>query len=78
MPRIKPEIPQYSTCVRKGIEYYRTRIVDADGKRVSLYAKSPEELYAKVQEAEELIEDSIFRSTTPTVDEYCEKWLKIQ
>ena len=78
MPRMKPEIPQYSTCVRKGIEYYRTRILDADGKRVSLYAKTPEELYAKVQEAEELIEDTIFRSVTPTVDEYCEKWLRIQ
>lgn len=78
MPRVKSEIPQYSTCMRGGIEYYRTRIVDADGKRVALYARTPEELYAKVQEAEELIEDSIFRSTTPTVNEYCEKWLKIQ
>ena len=78
MPRVKSEIPQYSTCMRGGIEYYRTRIVDADGKRVALYARTPEELYAKVQEAEALIEDSIFRSTTPTVNEYCEKWLKIQ
>lgn len=37
MPRKKKVIPEYGTCIRKGIEYYRTRIVDSDGKRVSLY-----------------------------------------
>ena len=44
MPRKKKVIPEYGTCIRKGIEYYRTRIVDSDGKRVSLYARTPEEL----------------------------------
>ncbi len=78
MPRSKTVIPEYSTCVRKGIEYYRTRIEDADGKRVAIYARTPEELHEKVREAQERIEDAAFRKITPTVDEYCEKWLKIQ
>ena len=78
MPRKKRVIPEYGTCMRKGIEYYRTRIVDADGKRVSLYARTPEDLYEKVQEAERLIADASFRRSNPTVKEYCEKWLMIQ
>ena len=78
MPRKKKDIPEYGTCMRKGIEYYRTRIVDADGKRVSLYARTPEDLYEKVQEAERLIADASFRRSNPTVKEYCEKWLMIQ
>ena len=78
MPRKKKVIPEYGTCIRKGIEYYRTRIVDSDGKRVSLYARTPEELYEKVQEAERLIAEASFRKENPTVNEYCEKWLLIQ
>lgn len=78
MPRKKKIIPEYGTCMRKGIQYYRTRIMDADGKRVSLYARTPEELYEKVQEAERLIEDASFRKENPTVSEYCEKWLTMQ
>lgn len=78
MPRKKKIIPEYGTCIRKGIEYYRTRVIDSDGKRVSLYAKTAEELYDKVQEAERLIAEASFRKDTPTVEDYCEKWLKIQ
>lgn len=78
MPRKKKVIPEYGVCVRNGVEYYRTRIVDADGKRVSLYAKTPEALYDKVQEAERLISESMFRRSTPTVSEYCDKWLLMQ
>lgn len=78
MPRKKRIIPEYGKCIRKGIEYYRTRIMDADGKRVSLYAKTPEELFEKVQEAERLIADASFRKENPTVNDYCEKWLKFQ
>lgn len=78
MARKKIVIPEYGTCTRKGKIYYRTRIVDSDGKRVSLYAKTPEELYKKVQEAERLIEEASFRIENPTVSDYCEKWLLIQ
>lgn len=64
--------------ILNGIEYYRTRIEDADGKRVALYAKTAEELYEKVTEAKRQIEEAIFRRETPTVAEYCEKWLLMQ
>ena len=32
MAKKKTEVPQYGTVMRKGIPYYRTRILDADGK----------------------------------------------
>lgn len=71
-------IPQYGTVVLKGVTYYRTRIKDADGKRFSLYGKTREELYEKVQEAKRQIEDAEFHRAFPTVTEYCEKWLKMR
>lgn len=76
--RNKKVIPQYGTVKLNGIEYYRTRIEDADGKRVALYGKTAEELYEKVEEAKRQIKDAVFRRSTPTVEEYCEKWLKMQ
>ena len=57
MARRKKAIPQYGTVVLNGIEYYRTRIEDADGKRVALYAKTAEELFEKVEEAKRQIEE---------------------
>lgn len=78
MARLKKQIPNYGTVILKGIEYYRTRIEDADGKRVALYARTPEELYDKVQEAKRQIEDAVFRRENPTVKEYCDKWLLMQ
>ena len=72
---MKKGIPKYGTVTRKGIQYYRTRITDADGKRVDLYAETCEELYQKEQEARRQVEDAIFRRQNPTVAEYCEKWL---
>lgn len=78
MARKKKAIPQYGTVMLNGIEYYRTRIEDADGKRVALYAKTAEELYEKVEEAKQKIEEAAFRRSTPTVAEYCERWLMMQ
>lgn len=74
----RKKIPDYGTVVQNGIEYYRTRIVDADGKRVALYARTREELYDKVERAKQIIEDASFRRENPTVKEYCEKWLLMQ
>lgn len=71
-------IPQYKTVIMNGNEYYRTRIEDADGKRVALYAKTREELYDKVQSALRQIDECSFRKDNPTVKEYCEKWLIMQ
>ena len=75
MAKKKSNIPQYGTVMRSGVQYFRTRVTDADGKQVSLYATTCEELYKKEKEARQQIEDIIFRRENPTVAEYCEKWL---
>ncbi len=78
MAKRKRAIPQYGTVELNGIEYYRTRIQDADGKLVALYARTPEGLYDKELEALEQIDNATFRRKSPTVAEYCEKWLLMQ
>lgn len=78
MAKKKTTIPQYGTVMRKGVQYYRTRILDADGKQVSLYATTCEELYEKQAEAKHQVEEIIFHREHPTVAEYCEKWLLMQ
>ena len=55
MAKRKMMIPEYGTVMLNGIEYYRTRIEDADGKLVALYARTPEELYNKETNALEQI-----------------------
>lgn len=78
MGKRKEQVPKYGTVMRKGIQYYRTRITDVDGKRVDLYAETCEELYQKELEARRLVAESVFRKENPTVAEYCEKWLLMQ
>ena len=75
MAKKKECIPEYGTTTKNGVMYYRTRITDADGKRVDLYATTREELYKKEQEARQGVEDLVFRKKNPTVADYCEKWL---
>ena len=70
--------PTFSRVMIKGIPYYRTRIKDADGKRVSLYARTEKELAVKLAMARGVIEDARFRKYNPTVAEYTEKWLVMQ
>ena len=78
MAKRKRLVPDYSTVTLSGLEYYRTRIEDADGKRVALYARTPEELYDKEMEALEQVGHARFHRKSPTVAEYCEKWLLMQ
>ena len=61
-----------------GVLYYRTRIKDANGKLIALYARTPEELYDREIEALEQIDNATFHRKSPTVAEYCEKWLLMQ
>ncbi len=75
MPKRKPVYPDYGTVELRGKTYYRTRITDSDGNRVALYAESREKLYWRVVEAEKQIEEKVFRRSSPTVRDYCEKWL---
>lgn len=78
MSRPKKTTPKYSKWNNNGIVYYRTRIKDADGKRVAILAKSEKELAQKVEEAQRLISEAIFRADNPTVNDYCDKWLEMQ
>ena len=57
MAKKNKSVPQYGTVTRKGILYYRTRIQDADGKQVSLYATTCEELYEKQLAAKKHVEE---------------------
>ncbi len=75
MAKRKPILPDYGTVQIKGKTYFRTRVSDNDGNRISLYASSRDELFEKVLEVEKQIENKTFRRSTPTVREYCEKWL---
>ena len=78
MAKSKKKIPEYGTVILNGVKYFRTRITDQDGKSIALYGKTCEELYDKVEEAKQQIEDDTFRQASPTVAEYCEKWLMMQ
>ena len=71
----RKRIPRYSKVQINGHEYYKTDIEDADGKRVILYGKTREEVYDKEMAALEQIDNATFRRKSPTVAEYCEKWL---
>ena len=64
-------LPEYGTVMMKGTQYYRTRIKDADGKRVAIYGLTKEELYEKTQQAEKEIEEAVFRRENPTVKNGC-------
>ena len=74
----RKRIPRYSKVQVNGYEYYKTDIEDADGKRIILYGKTREEVYDKEMTALEQIDSATFRRNSPTVAEYCEKWLLMQ
>ena len=67
MAKRKRAIPQYGTVTLNGIDYYRTRVQNADGKLVVLYARTPEELYDKELGALEQIDNDTFCRKSPTV-----------
>lgn len=74
----RKRIPRYAMVQVNGYEYYKTDVENVDGKRVILYAKTREELYDKEMAALEQIDNATFRRKSPTVAEYCEKWLLMQ
>lgn len=71
-------IPKYGTVEINGHTYYRTMVTDAEGNRISLYAKTRTELYDKEMDAWEQIENNRIRRNSPTVADYCNSWLKTQ
>lgn len=74
----RKRIPSYGTVEINGHTYYRTMITDAENNRISLYGKTCEELYDKEMDALKHINNAPFRRKSPTVAEYCEKWLTMQ
>lgn len=56
MARKRYAIPQYGTVIMAGKEYYRTRIEDADGKRVALYGRKAK--YNRPDELAGILEDT--------------------
>ena len=78
MAEKRKRIPRYSKVQVNGYEYYKTDVEDADGKRIILYGKTREEVYEKEMAALEQIDSATFRRKSPTVAEYCEKWLLMQ
>lgn len=78
MATARKRIPRYSTVQINGHTYYRTVILDTEDNRISLYAKTRQELYDKEMDTLEQIDRAAFRRKSPTVAEYCEKWLTMQ
>ncbi len=68
-------LPDYGTVSMKGTQYYRTRVTDRAGTVGFLICKNHRGTYQKEQEAIQQIENKTYRRSTPTVEEYCEKWL---
>ena len=54
------------------------RMLRGRWKVYKLYGKTREELYDKEMAALEQIDNTTFRRKSPTVAEYCEKWLLMQ
>ena len=73
----KVKRPKCSVITKKGYTYYRARTVDTDGRQVDVYGKSEEELWKKLQKAEQKIAQARIRMQNPTVEEYSLKWLKM-
>lgn len=71
MPRQKKERFEYVPSLGR----YRKRVKDADGKYVSIYAKTEAELAAKVEEARQIVEAGLRVKEDPTVENYVAKWL---
>ena len=80
MAKRKMMIPEYGTVMLNGIEYYRTRIEDADGKLVALYARTPEELYnipTQILYQNAPLRTSILRSLLPDMQRCLHRWKRM-
>ena len=69
----RPKKPTYGFVASRG--EYRKRIKGPDGRRISLYAKTPEELTEKIAIVQRELEEDTYHRENPTVEEYATKWL---
>ena len=68
----------YNTVTINGHQYFKAYVMNADKKLVIVYGKTIEELCQKYEDAENRTENDEFTRRSPTVKEYCEKWLLMQ
>ena len=78
MPKKRKPTFSYSPVEINGYSYFKTYIQDIDGKQTILYGKTLDELCQKVDAAEHQSENDRLLKSSPTVKEYCEKWLLMQ
>jgi len=71
MPRQKRPTYEYVERLKR----YRKRIKDADGKYVSVYGKTPQELEEKLEAARAVISAGLDVRENPTVAQYAQQWL---
>lgn len=67
----KKRIPRYGTVTIGGHTYYRTTVTDNEGKQISLYGKTRQELYDKELDAIEKIEKTVQKKIA-----YCKRVLR--
>ena len=78
MPRKRIPNFNYNVVKINGHQYYKAYVMNADQKLIIVYGKTIEELCQKYDEAEHRTESDLFNRRSPTVKEYCEKWLLMQ
>ena len=78
MPKKRVPYFNYNTVSINGHEYFKAYVMNADKKLVIVYGKTIEDLCQKYEEAERRSESDAFSRRSPTVKEYCEKWLLMQ
>jgi integrase len=78
MPRKRIPNFTFNSVTINGHQYYKAYVMNADHKLVIVYGKTIEELCQKYDEAEHRTENDLFSKRSPTVKEYCEKWLLMQ
>ena len=78
MPRKRIPNFNYSDVTINGHKYFKAYVMNADHKLIIVYGKTLDELCQKYDEAEQRSENDAFNRRSPTVKEYCEKWLLMQ
>ncbi len=76
----KKKVPAfaYSTVTIRGHQYLKACVYRPDGKQIQIYGKTLEELSDKYDKTINYSEDTQLINDSPSVKEYCEKWLLMQ
>lgn len=72
----RPKKPKYS--YNEQTKLYRKRVQGLDGRYVDLYAKTPDELTAKIEEFNEDKKRGVVDRSNPLVCDYADTWLELK